>query len=229
MVGQRQAASCGQHCTRVRQGWGGTGILYQVTGSGPGVPIKPDSFRGSRLGRWPWAPSPPLPTFFDCWTWLWSSGSWEMLPGKSNRFRNRYIDHLWQVSATLRTNRRRRGVSRRRECFRTGSLIRSSCLDPEQRPLQGHGHDTSWPLHRPTQRFRLLAWPSCAPVPSWAFSPRRCWVLRASSSSREGAPATQMTQVSQERPVSYIQQRWVGAKWLPISMQSKHPPRPLGQ
>lgn len=119
-----------------------------------------------------------------------------MLPGKSNRFRNRYIDHLWQVSATLRTNRRRRGVSRRREGFRTGSLIRSSCLDPEQRPLQGHSRDTSWPLHRPTQRFRLSAWPSCAPVPSWAFSPRRCWVLRASSSSREGAPAAQMTQVS---------------------------------
>lgn len=43
-----------------------------------------------------------------------------------------------------------------------------------------------------------MAWPSCAPVLSWVLSPRRCWVLRACSSSRDGVPAAQMTHFPEE-------------------------------
>lgn len=122
--------------------------------------------------------------------------------GKSTCFCNRCLDHLWLVSAPLRTHRGEGGGFHEEERVSEQEAQWGPAAWTLSRAPQVHCRDSSWPLGLPARRLLLSAWASCAPPSPQAFSGTGHGVLRASRQLEGEATNHPDNPVSQVGPVS---------------------------
>lgn len=150
--------------------------------------------------------------------------------GKPTCFCNRYIDHLWLVSAPLRTKRGEGGGFHEEERVSEQEAQLGPAAWTLSRVPQGHGRDSSWPLCLPARRLLLCLGFLCPNFTSgFLWDGTRGAQGLSAARGRGYEPPRQPSFPSGACVLYPARAELKPSGRPPISLQSKLPPRPLGQ